>query len=249
MIIWDTSLKEGVPLKRVGGGGVCFTRWSLCGSRLFSASCRGIFRVWNTGIATAWHAEKWTVPGGRVGVACFGPNLTLLFASTDDPATIFSLPLQENIFDVKKTSIDDVRVAFPLIDLTKVNFASDGNDDYIAVGGRIVAMEWDCTGRYLAILFQDSPVVALVKTKLGNLSRVVEVKPACLIKGFPREVPNCINFYQKHNAPSSVVCLTIAWNSGRVQHFPIVEKAIVSDVSVGTGLLSNSLIPNLSGYS
>ena len=28
--------------------------------------------------------------------------LTLLFASNEDPGTIFSLPLQENIFDVKK---------------------------------------------------------------------------------------------------------------------------------------------------
>lgn len=44
MIIWDTSKKEGVPLKRVGGGGLCFALWSSCGSRLFSATCRNIFR-------------------------------------------------------------------------------------------------------------------------------------------------------------------------------------------------------------
>lgn len=44
MIIWDTSKKEGVPLRRVGGGGLCFTRWSSSGSQLFSASCRNIFR-------------------------------------------------------------------------------------------------------------------------------------------------------------------------------------------------------------
>lgn len=41
-----------------------------------------------------------------------------------------------------------------LIDLTKVNFSSDDNDDYITVGGRIISMEWDPTGKYLAILFQ-----------------------------------------------------------------------------------------------
>lgn len=103
-------------------------------------------------MATLWHADKWTVPNGRVAVACFGPNLTLLFATNEDPSTIFSLPLQENIFDVKKPSIDDAKMAVPLIDLTKVTFSSD--DDFVTVGGRIIAMEWDLTGSYLAILFQ-----------------------------------------------------------------------------------------------
>ncbi|XP_076762070.1 aladin [Xylocopa sonorina] len=225
MIIWDTSRKEGVPLRRVGGGGICFTRWSPCGSQLFSATCKNIFRVWNTGVAALWHADKWTVPHGRVAVACFGPNLTLLFASNEDPATIFSLPLQENIFDVKKPCLGDVKMAVPLIDLTKVTFSS--NDDCVTVGGRIIAMEWDPTGRYLAILFQDSPWVALVKTQVGNLSRVVGIKPICLIKGFPGEIPNCMNFYQKCKEESNMVCLTIAWSSGRIQHFPIVEKEAV----------------------
>lgn len=112
------------------------------------------FRVWNTGVPTPWHAERWTVPQGRIATACFGPNLTLLFATTGDPATIFSLPLQDNIFDVKKAANNDVKIAMRLIDLTKVNFSSDDNDDYITVGGRIVSMEWDPTGKYLAILFQ-----------------------------------------------------------------------------------------------
>lgn len=111
------------------------------------------FRVWNTGVPTPWHAERWTVPHGRVATACFGPNLTLLFATTEDPATIFSLPLQDNIFDVKKATNNDVKIAMRLIDLTKVNFSWD-DDDYITVGGRIVSMEWDSTGKYLAILFQ-----------------------------------------------------------------------------------------------
>ncbi|XP_031834009.1 aladin [Nomia melanderi] len=237
MIIWDTSKKEGVPLRRVGGGGLCFTRWSSSGSQLFSASCRNIFRVWNTGVATIWHADKWTVPDGRVAVACFGPNLTLLFASTDDSATIFALPLQENIFDVKKTSVENT-VAVPLIDLTRVNFSSD--DDYVSIGGRVVGMEWDPTGRYLAILFQNSPLVALVKTKVGNMSRVVDIKPGCLIKGFPGEVPNCMNFYQKYDSQSPAICLTIAWNSGRIQHFPIVEKEPAPSLNTTSTLLSHS---------
>lgn len=44
MIIWDTSKEEGIPLKRVSGGGLCFARWSSCGSQLFVATCRNVFR-------------------------------------------------------------------------------------------------------------------------------------------------------------------------------------------------------------
>ena len=92
MMIWDTCKKEGVPLRRVGGGGLSFTRWSSCGSQLFAATCRNVFRydgislvkgifrfyvelsmtvhrVWNTGVATLWRADKWTVPSGRVAAA------------------------------------------------------------------------------------------------------------------------------------------------------------------------------------
>jgi len=64
------------------------------------------------------------------------------------------LPLQNNIFDVKKANNNDIKIATRLIDLTKVNFSSENNDDYVTVGGRIVSMEWDLTGKYLAILFQ-----------------------------------------------------------------------------------------------
>ncbi|XP_012058212.1 PREDICTED: aladin-like [Atta cephalotes] len=241
IIIWNVSKEEGIPLKRIGGGGICFSCWSTCGLRLFSASCRKIFRVWNTGVSTTWHAERWTVPQGRVATACFGPNLTLLFAITEDPSTIFSLPLQNNIFDVKKANNNDIKIATRLIDLTKVNFSSENNDDYVTVGGRIVSMEWDLTGKYLAILFQDSPVIALVKTSLSHLSRIVEAQASCLIKGFTGEVPNCINFFQKS---SSWICLTIAWSSGRVQHFPIVESESKVDPHTHSTLLSQSMRPS-----
>lgn len=75
----------------------------------------------------------------------------MIFASSDDPV-IFSLPLQENIFDTK-SSFDEINVAYPLINLAEVTFTSDVNEDSITVGGRIVAMEWDPSGRYLAVLF------------------------------------------------------------------------------------------------
>ncbi|XP_058796068.1 aladin [Phymastichus coffea] len=248
MIIWDVAKESGVPLKRVGGGGLCFTRWSSCGSRLLATTCRKVFRVWNTGVGTPWTTERWTVPSGRVAAACFGPNLTLLFTSTEDPAMVFSLPLQEQIFDVKKSgTLNDTKVAAPLIDLSRVTFSSDEGDLDYTVGGRVVSMDWDSVGKYLAIMFQDSPMVAIFKTKVGSISRITEVKPLCLVKGFPGEVPSCIQFYPNYQRNNDVSILTIAWNSGSVRHFPIVDEVngeMQTDTCKAAAILSNTFTYN-----
>ncbi|XP_011311087.1 aladin [Fopius arisanus] len=221
MIVWDVAKEVGVPLRRVGGGGLCFSKWSICGSKLLAATCGNVFRVWNTGAGNPWSVERWTVPNGRVAAACFGPHQILLFASTEDPPTLFSLPLQDNIFNVQGDSpANDPKAAVPLIDLTKVSFDDDGAG--VTVGGRVVATEWDPSGQYLAILFQDSPVVAVFKTEIGTLFGLTEVTPSCLVKGFPGESPNCLQFQQNINTNGLIACLTIAWSSGRVQQFPIV---------------------------
>ncbi|XP_014235763.1 aladin [Trichogramma pretiosum] len=240
MIIWDVSMESGVPLRRVGGGGLCFTRWSSCGSRLLATTCRKIFRVWNTGTGDAWTAERWTVPGGRVAAACFGPNLTLLFTSTEDPATVFSLPLQEQVFDSKVVS-SDTKAAVPLIDLSKVSFASENEGEEISVGGRVVAMDWDPKGKYLAIMFQNSPMIAIFKTKIGSVSRITSVSPLCLVKGFLGEVPNCIEFYHDYQQKSNYTVLTIAWSSGFIQHFPILESHQEPQTELSKSLAANTL--------
>ncbi|KAK0081671.1 hypothetical protein PV325_011767 [Microctonus aethiopoides] len=242
IIIWDVAKEVGVPLKRVGGGGQCFVRWSPCGAKLLAATCRTVFRVWNTGQGKPWSAERWTVPNGRVAAVCFGPHQTLLFASTEDPATLFSLPLRDNIFDVPQgsTSNDDLKIAIPLIDLAKVVHPTEDLDSGVVIGGKVVAMDWDPSGQYLAILFQDSSMVAVFNTKVSNTSRLTEVSPGCLIKGFPGENPNCLQFHQKLENNQLVACLTIAWSSGRVQQFPIaVKRPLACRVSPQ---LTNSLL-------
>ncbi|XP_011505246.1 PREDICTED: aladin [Ceratosolen solmsi marchali] len=243
MIIWDVAKESGIPLRRLGGGGLCFTHWSPCGSRLLATTCRKIFRVWDIGAGTSWKSERWTVPNGRVAAACFGPNLTLLFTSTEDPSMVYSLPLQEQIFDVKKVgTLDDNKVAIPLIDLSKVTFPINDEDEY-SVGGRVTSMDWDPLGKYLAIIFQDSSLVAIFKTKIGATSRITKVEPLCFVKGFPGEVPNCIQFYQNCQEGTDSTILTIAWSNGFIQHFPIVDGAYKEsnlNHSKNVGIMSNT---------
>ncbi|XP_046606269.1 aladin-like [Neodiprion virginianus] len=239
MYIWDTSRELAVPLKCVRGGGLCFARWSHCGSRLLAASTHSVFRIWNTGDGSSWKSEKWMVPNGRVAAACFGPDLTLLFVSTEVPEIVFSLPLQENIFDLKNSGVNnDVKAATAIIDLKKTILYSNQHEQQ-CLGGRVIAMEWDPTGKYLAIIFRDSPIVVVFAMKLQAGSIAADAAEGCLIKGFPGEVPNCMNFQQDFDSNSDFggACLTIAWSSGRVQHFPLVNSNSVVHSSFTTNHL------------
>lgn len=49
--------------------------------------------------------------------------------------------------------------AQPILDVTKVELRSGDT-----VGGPILDMCWDPTGRYLALLFEESPLVAIFYT-------------------------------------------------------------------------------------
>lgn len=72
---------------------------------------------------------------------------------------------------------------------------------------------------------------------------MIDVKPSCLIKGFPGEVPNCMDFYKKcQKGSGNIICLTIVWSSGRIQHFPIIEKGIAPVANTSTSVLSHSLL-------
>ncbi|XP_067006876.2 aladin isoform X3 [Anabrus simplex] len=94
------------------------------------------------------------------------------------------------------------------------------------LGGLVHSLAWDHLGHHLAVLFKDCDVVAIFKTQLTPL---LLVAPCCLVRGLKEEVPNAINF-QKNFFEGAV--LTIAWSSGRVQHFPLLS----SDYSPGRDL-------------
>ncbi|GBP67765.1 Aladin [Eumeta japonica] len=201
MLIWDVAMETAIPLRRVAGGGVVFARWSLDASKVFAATSSIIFRVWET---KSWSCERWTARGGRVVAACWGLR-GLLFAAHGDPV-IYSLS------DTSLFTVAQATKAQPVLDVTRVAL-SNGE----IIGGPILDMCWDPTAKYLALLFQDSPLVAIFNTT--QYMTQLKITPCCFVNGVDNEVPSTIAFQQNF---SDGACLAIAWSTGRVQYFPIV---------------------------
>ncbi|KAK6629857.1 hypothetical protein RUM43_003678 [Polyplax serrata] len=206
MYLWDVSMEKYVPLKRVGGGGVSFVTWSPDSTKVFTATGGLIFRVWKT---EKWIPERWTVVSGRVQTACWSPcGSVILFATTEEPL-IYALPF-DAVGSVFQS--DDLSNANPVIDLTPI----DASVNEGRIGGLVTSMCWDNTGHHLAVMFKESSVIAVFKTEIKT---IFKISPCCFINGLAGEVPSAINF-QKNFQEGAV--LTIAWSTGRLQHFPFI---------------------------
>ncbi|KAF7988221.1 hypothetical protein HCN44_007753 [Aphidius gifuensis] len=69
---------------------------------------------------------------------------------------MFSVALKDNMFNIKqKSSSDDFKTAVPLINLLRVSFTNNNDNDEVIVGGRVLSMDWDPSASYVAILFPD----------------------------------------------------------------------------------------------
>ncbi|XP_053611187.1 aladin [Plodia interpunctella] len=201
MLVWDVAMETAVPLRRVAGGGIVFARWSFDASKVFAATSSIIFRVWET---KCWTAERWCARGSRVRTASWGAR-ALLFAAAGEPV-LYALT-DTGLINGTQTS-----KAVPVLDTSKVELPSGD-----IVGGPILDMCWDPSGKYLALLFEESHLIAIFCTT--QLMMQLKVTPCCFVCGLDNEVPSTMAF-QLNFAEGA--CLTIAWSSGRVQHFPIV---------------------------
>ncbi|PSN51777.1 Aladin [Blattella germanica] len=213
MYVWDVALEKFVLLRRVGGGGVSLVTWSPDGSKVIAATTSIIFRVWNT---DQWLPERWTVMSGHVQAACWSPcGSMLLFATSEEPM-IYSLTFSRpgSVF----CSDDISKTALPVVDLTEVEI-----EDGERLGGSVTSLAWDKKGRHLAVLFKQTDFIAIFLTEIHA---VLQVSPCCVVRGIHGEIPNCINFQQNFNEGAM---LSIAWSSGRVQHFPLVCSDVKSD--------------------
>ncbi|XP_032519048.2 aladin-like [Danaus plexippus] len=202
MLVWDVSMESAIPLRRVAGGGIVFARWSLSATKIFAATSSIIFRVWDT---QSWIPERWCARGCRVVAACWGPQDIILFAAKSEPI-VYALT-STGLINGAKTS-----KAQPVLDVTKIELPSGD-----IVGGPILDMCWDCTGKYLAVMFEETHVIAVFCTT--QLMMHLSVSPCCFISGIDTEVPSTMAFQENF---SEGACLTIAWSSGRIQYFPII---------------------------
>nr|CAD7399334.1 unnamed protein product [Timema poppensis] len=217
MYVWDVELEEFSPVRRVDGGGVTVVSWSPCSTKLFSATTGTTFRVWDT---SQWTADRWNVISGRVQTACWSPcGSVVLFCTTTEPL-IYSLfvtklfSLSTPLYQEQPSEL--LQSALIAADLTLMH-TGDGH----TVGGLVVSMAWDNKGCRLAVLFRDSPLVAVFRSSVTPTG--AHLAPCCFINGSSGEIPNVISFQQNFEEGSM---LTIAWSSGRIQHYPFIYSPV-----------------------
>lgn len=215
IMAWDVAMETGIPLRRVGGGGVSLLKWSPDGSKVFSATPSHLFRVWET---TKWSCEVWTKCIGRLKTACWSPDGSVLLFATEIEPIIYSLSFS-TAQDERKAVIGGSHSAVAAVDLSEVMIqGEDGND--IKVGGLVHTMVWDQTGERLAVLLQDTAghvqrQIVLFRTKIDIM---VQVTPCGFLQGEVTAIPHHISFQPKYD---NGAVLTVVWSTGSVTYVPL----------------------------
>lgn len=93
---------------------------------------------------------------------------------------------------------------------------------YCSIGGNIIDMAWDSSGKVLAVIFKDSNLIPVFSTTICSRPKVLQLTPRCvfmscdyillvfdtyyicymkiwfycrcLIRGRLNEIPNCLDF-------------------------------------------------------
>ncbi|XP_054731237.1 aladin [Anastrepha obliqua] len=208
ILLWDVDKMQNMPLRRVGPP-CSLLKWSPNGAFLFAATVGNVFRVWS--VHKKWTPERWTINTGIVQSACWSPcGNFLLFVTTGD-SILYRLNFQSEQVFASGTSAKE---ALKIADLTKFNAGRR------EVGGKPQALAWDADGKYLAVIFKDSPCIALFSTCLRKFD--MTISPLCFLTGIGVEYPSYICFKSKNMRNTDTV-LTIAWSSGRIEYFPFAD--------------------------
>lgn len=208
MYVWDVSMERAVPLQKYGGGIPVLVKWSPTSEHIFASTTNILFRIWSS---VSWSSENWYTGSSRIKCACWSSDgSVLLFATTAEP-TIYAITVSSafNIFADTATGNGN---AICVADLTRQEL-SNGE----ILGGNIIDMAWDSSGKLLAVIFKDSNLIPVFSTTICSRPKVLQLTPRCLIRGRLNEIPNCIDFQKNVKYGTN---LTIAWSSGRIQYFP-----------------------------
>lgn len=213
ILMWDVEMDRTSSLKRPGSFGNTLIEWSPTGEKLFSASIGIVFRVWESQM---WHAERWNVLSGRIQAACWSPCGNVLLFVTTEEAVIYGLSFLSSKFAFVADTDISPNHAVPLFNLTKIDLEG------FVVGGLVQDMIWEPKGRTVAVLFQDTNCICLFTAVTAPNMQLV---PSSIVVGLPEEIPTAIAFQKNFE---NGACLSIAWSSGRLQHFPILLSDLVS---------------------
>ena len=199
IMVWRVDTGQSDSVSRAGGGGVNLLRWSRDRSGLLAGSPGLVFRVWDT---ISWQTDTWSVAqgGGRVSAAAWAPDSSHLLFSTKEEAVLYSLSTRGG-----------TGAALPVMEVGKV--CLEGGE---VGGGQVQDIQWDPSGHRLALIFRDSPLLALLRTKPGQ----ARLGPIGWVRGQAGETPVCCQFQQ--DSPDYGALLTVAWSSGRLQHLPLL---------------------------
>lgn len=230
IMIWDVTLKECMPIKRVGTSGFSIARFSPNGFKLFTADLSTTFRVWNP---INYTSEKWTNLISRCNSACWSPDESVLLFSCHGCPLLYSLKFLSNSKQELQVVCDLSTIV--ICDASSHEEQAGGCDvsltsmPQMSVGGSIHNVTWDPTGQRLAVTFEryenDSHinVVALFITKFKPQ---FEILPCGFINDNDNSWPTNVSF--KPNFEPGAL-LTIAWSNARIQHVPFYFAKIVDD--------------------
>ncbi|KAK7577995.1 hypothetical protein V9T40_010200 [Parthenolecanium corni] len=212
MYVWDVSMEVAVPLQKYGGGIPVLVSWSPTSEHVFASTTNILFRIWSS---VTWTCDNWYTGSSRVKCVCWSADgSVLLFTTTTEPI-IYAI-MVSSAFNLFSNSVSGNGSAICVADLSKQELP---NGDLL--GGTIVDMTWDSSGKLLAVIFKDSNLIPVFSTTICARPKVLQLSPRCLIRGRLNESPNCIDFQKNLKNGTN---LTIAWSSGRIQYFPFYSS-------------------------
>ncbi len=85
------------------------------------------------------------------------------------------------------------------------------------VGGKVIKLEWDPTGRRMAVLFDDSELVALFRLIPSSITTLA---PFGFIRGHDGELPVAIAF-QKGFSGGALLSI-VSWDSSLLKYFQYI---------------------------
>ncbi|TMW40060.1 hypothetical protein DOY81_014859 [Sarcophaga bullata] len=198
VLVWNVDKMQNTALKRVGQP-CALLKWSPDGAYLFSSTVGSVFRVWSCD--QKWQPERWTITSGYIQSACWSPcGNFLLFVTSEEPILYRLQFFEEHLFQTGSAP----KLALPVADLTKTVVGQH------EIGGQPQSVVWDPNGLYLAIIFKDSPCIAVFSTCIQKFN--LNVSPSCFITGIGEEYPSYICFQSKNRKNLDSV-LTIGWSS------------------------------------